>query len=321
MLKSVKVTAAVLSLVGFVAGVSLAGGVGTTGAQFLKIGIGARPVGMGYAYSAVADDLNALYYNPAGLANQKDRQATASYLSYWQDVSIGFLAYSQQLFKGTFGVGLSYLSIGGIEKRSLSFVNDTNNAAGDDLPEGKFGASDAALYLSYANKELLGQFVEGLDVGASIKALHQEIDDESANTPALDLAALYQTPITNLNASLGVFNIGPEVKFVDEGDPLPMMVRLGVSYRMFNNKLLLVADADEYFIDERFYGKAGAEYKLIEVLSLRAGYQMGMDSELGGMAGLGTGIGFNIWNIQTDYAFAPFGELGDTHRISISTKF
>ena len=57
---------------------STAGGVGTTGAQFLKIGTGARPVAMGYAFSAVADDLNALYWNPAGLALQMDRQMTAN---------------------------------------------------------------------------------------------------------------------------------------------------------------------------------------------------------------------------------------------------
>ncbi|MBD3270919.1 MAG: PorV/PorQ family protein [Elusimicrobia bacterium] len=315
-----KIYTAVLSLMiaQGMAAIGFAGGVGTTGAQFLKIGTGARPIGMGQAFMAVADDLNALYYNPAGLAQQYERQATASYLRYFQDVSIGFLGYSQPLGEGTFGVGLNYLYVGGIEKRRL--VSD--GGVGDsDVPEDKFGAYDAALSLSYADQELLGRYVEGLDVGFNVKIIRQEIDTEDANSVAIDLATLYRTGITDLNMSLGVYNIGPEVKFVEEGDPLPFGVGFGMSYRMLNRKLLIAGDVLDYVIDERFYGDIGLEYSLIEVMALRAGYRFGMDSELGGGAGLGTGLGFNVWGVCLDYAFAPFGELGDTHRISISTKF
>ncbi|MFH1282720.1 MAG: PorV/PorQ family protein [bacterium] len=306
----------VLVVPGFIvvfASFCLAGGIGTTGAQFLKIGIGARPVSMGYAFSAVSDDLNALYWNPAGLAMQKERQISASYLHYFQEVSIGFFGYSQSIMnRGTVGIGLSYLSVGGFEKRAL----DT------DVPDGKFGANDGALYLSYADEKILGDKIEGLNLGFTIKGIRQEIDDQDATSFALDVGTLYRTPIEKLNASLGVYNIGTKVKFVEESDPLPLDIRFGLSYKMLQEKLLLAADIDDYINDERVYSQLGVEYAMVQSLSFRAGYKFGMDSnKLGGGAGLGTGVGFYVWGIQLDYAYAPFGELGDTHRMSIATKF
>lgn len=311
--KNVQVVFISLGLIVLFVGSCLAGGIGTTGAQFLKIGTGARPVAMGCAFSAVADDLNAIYWNPAGLAAQKDRQISASYHKYFQDVNIGFMGYSQNIFdRGTLGVGLNYLSVSDIEKR----IADT------DEPDGEFGASDSAVYISYGDEKILGKYLEGLLVGFNLKFIHQKIEDETAQSYAFDIGTLYKTPIQNFTASLGIYNFGSKVKFVDESDPLPLNIRLGLAYRLFNNTLLLAADVDDYIIDERIYTQIGAEYSFRQILLVRAGYKLGMDSnKLGESTGLGTGIGFNIWNIMLDYAYAPFGELGDTHRVSVSTKF
>jgi hypothetical protein len=290
-------------------GISSAGGVGTTGAQFLKIGSGARAASMSGAFAAVSDDLSAIYWNPAGLARQKQRQASASYIKYFQGINIGFLAYSQDLRgNGTLGVGIDYLTINDIEKRTA----DTDTSAGT------FGANDMALYLAYARENVF----PGIDAGANLKIIKQSIDSESAQSYALDLAALYKTPVENLTASFGVYNVGTQVKFVNEGDPLPLDIKLGFAYRMFENKLVLAADMDDYINDSRIYTQLGAEYVYRSMLSFRAGYRLGTDaSKLGGSTGLGAGIGVNVWNVQLDYAFVPFGELNDTHWMSISTKF
>jgi len=288
-------------------------GVGTTGAQFLKIGPGARAVSMGGAFSAVADDLNSIYWNPAGLAGQKSRQATASYIQYFQGTNIGFLGYSQKVRQhGAFGVGLDYLTIGEIERRSTDV----------DTSEGTFGASDMALYLSYANDTLMSQYIKGVKLGTNIKIIRQTIDTQTAQSFALDIGALYATPVKNLTAGLGIYNLGGQVKFIDEGDPLPLDVRVGGAYRCLNNKLLFAVDIDDYINDGRLTEAIGAEYTFKKMLSIRAGYKLGMDSNaLGGLAGFAAGLGINVWNIQMDYAFVPYGELNDTHRISMSTKF
>lgn len=293
--------------------ICFAGGVGTTGAQFLKIAPGARPSGMGGAFSAVADDLNAIYWNPAGLALQKDRQASASYIKYFQGVNIGFLGYSQEAFGyGTLGVGFNYLTVGDIERRATDV----------DTSVETFGANDMAVYLSYGSTSLLGRFVENLNFGMSLKYIKQTIDTENASSYAFDAGTLYKTPIKHLSASLGVYNVGSKVKFVEESDSLPMDVRLGAAYKFFQETFLVAADLDDYINDERIYSQLGMEYTFNKAVSIRAGYKFGMDSnKLGGAAGIGTGFGVNVWGVQLDYAYVPFGELTDTHRVSMSAKF
>jgi len=291
---------------------AFAGGVGTTAAQFLKIGVGARALAMGGAFSAISDDLSAIYWNPAGLATQKKKQATASYSQYFQGIKIGFMGYSQKSIKnGVLGIGLNYLTIDGIDRRT----GDT------DANEGTFGANDMALYISYAKKDLF-ESVKGLKLGANLKIIRQTIDATTANSYALDLGALYDTPVKKLTAGFGIYNLGTEVKFINDADPLPLEARVGFAYRMLNDSLVAAVDLQDYVTDQRMYEQAGVEYTYKKSISIRGGYKLGMDSSsLGGMAGMSAGVGFNIWGVQLDYAFVPYGELDDTHRLTISTKF
>ena len=90
----------------------------------------------------------------------------------------------------------------------------------------------------------------------------------------------------------------------------------------FMENLNVATEIDQYFIDNINYTAFGAEYWPIEQLALRGGYRFGYHTEsLGVAAGLGVGIGFRIWSAGLDYAFVPFGELGDTHRLSFVAKF
>src|SRR5262245_49352629 len=60
---------------------------GTTGAEILKIGVGARAIAMGEAYTAMADDVSSLYWNPAGLALMQERTASFMYNQMVRDMS------------------------------------------------------------------------------------------------------------------------------------------------------------------------------------------------------------------------------------------
>lgn len=295
-----------------VASISSAAGVGTTGAQFLKIGVGSRPAGMGGAFSALADDINAIYYNPAGLVSQRGKQASASYIQYFQGVTIGFLGYSQGVCENSaFGVGLNYLTVSGIERRATDLDTATDT----------FGANDMALYFSYANSKLLEGISKGLSFGANVKVIRQTIDTNAAQSFAADIATLYNSPSKKFSAAFGIYNLGTAVKFVDTGDPLPLDVRLGLACHV-NNSFVVAADIDDYLVDGLINGSLGAEYAFNKIISARAGYKMSTEAnKLGGLSGLGTGLGINVWGAQLDYAFVPFGDLSDTHRISISTKF
>ena len=77
---------------------------GVNGAQFLKIGAGARPTAMGDAFTAIADDVNATYFNPAGLAQLKTAELTAMRTQWFQNIDYSFGAFAMPTSAGTFGI-------------------------------------------------------------------------------------------------------------------------------------------------------------------------------------------------------------------------
>ena len=113
---------------------------GTSTANFLKIGTGARPVGMGGAFCAVADDATAAYWNPAGLAALRVPEVSAMHLKWFQDTNYQFLSYAHPLGgKSTIGGSVYYLSVDDIQGY---------NAWGDKTSV--YEASDRMVALSYA---------------------------------------------------------------------------------------------------------------------------------------------------------------------------
>lgn len=281
-------------------------GLGTTGAQFLKIGMGARPLAMAGAFIAVADDINSIYYCPASLSRIEKKEISATYLKYFDDVNAGFIGFSGNIDKKHyFGLGLTYLQAIDINKRDINEV---------DL--GDFGSKDTALFINYARKDILQNFA----IGSGLKLINQSIDDEIAFTVALDLSAYYPAN-DRLSFAINIQNISYGVKFIDDTDPLPLDFKIGVAYEA-TKELKVACDIDEYIIDKKLYASIGAEYWIKDILSLRSGYKFGYNTEsLGNTAGLGVGAGFRLWNLILDYAFVPFGDLGDTHRISFGAKF
>ncbi len=283
-----------------------AAGVGTTGAQFLKVGVGARPLAMGSAFSALADDANAINWNPGALGMVKERNATLSYNSLFQDQNQGFIAYAHPLQEGmgTLAAGLNYLMISNIEKR-----------AGDTAtPDSTFNNNNFALNFSYAKP-----IRESLSVGGSLKYIRETLDSFSGNAMAVDAGALYHTPIENLDAGFTMLNLGTKIG----PDPLPLTFKGGLAYRLFNRRLALATDFDWLAIDQRSYWDFGTEFWVHPAVAVRAGYQFGRgQDQLGSrLVGAGFGMGIKLERFTFDYAFLPFGNLGDTHRITMGVRF
>ncbi|MDH5174640.1 MAG: PorV/PorQ family protein, partial [Elusimicrobiota bacterium] len=143
--------------------------VGTTGATFLKIEAGARPVAMGGAFVAVADDANTTYWNPAGLALLEEREITAMHNEWLEGMRYEFLGYVQPIKseKGGQGFGISAMGLytTGLEQRTTETTE----------PEGTFAAYDIAVAGAYACK-----ISEAISIGANAKLIHQRIESETA---------------------------------------------------------------------------------------------------------------------------------------------
>lgn len=288
---------------------------GTSGAQFLKIGSGARAGGMAEAYTALANDAYAAYYNPAGLVQIRRGQLAGAHTAYFEDISHDVLIFAYPFGRdegrSALAFGVYHLGVGDIDRR----VGDSTD------PVGTFGASDDAYAVSYARR-----VAPNLSLGITGKYISQSIDSFDGHAWAGDAGVQYvMNPEAEHVVSLGasVRNVGGRSGYVaGNDDPLPSSVVFGMAYRQ-SPALKLVIDAGKYR-DTDPYGAIGGEYAHAfnaDVSgALRAGYNT-LRHDAGGLAGLAAGVGINFNHANFDFAWQPFGELGDTFRYSLVVKF
>lgn len=272
----------------------------STGLSFLKIGVGSRAVGMGGAFTGLADDPSATYWNPAGLARIEGANLLFSHNEWLQDISNEFVAVNFSAGKNAFGVSLMNNNVGGIERR----VEATED------PLGEVDAHDVMLGLSYAR--MLSQ---RLSLGATVKFIYEKIYIEESSGMAVDVGVLYQSTIEGLNAGLSLQNFGFISELKEEAVNLPQTVRAGVAYLLpflvVRGKIILAADFVQVF-ESTSHLNMGFEYNLKDFFALRLGYQTGYDDK-----GFHTGFGVKYSRYRFDYAFVPFtSDLGNSHRIS-----
>ena len=148
---------------------------GTTGAQFLKIGCGVRAIGMGEAYSAIADEISAFYWNPAGLNQIEGREISAMHASWLESMNYDYVAYAQPVKRGAIGASINYLSMAKIDRMDEYRQED-----------GTFSPYDLAINVTYARE--LGPVMSGV----TFKFIQQELDGENATGYAVDLGLLYK---------------------------------------------------------------------------------------------------------------------------------
>jgi opacity protein-like surface antigen len=285
---------------------------GTAAYSFLKIGVGARAVALGNAYVAMANDESAIYYNPAGLRQIQGKALSSSYHNYVADIQGGYLsAVIPWGEKRKLGFAINYLSYG-----SIPLTDIGGNVNGD------FGGGDLAVSIAYA-QPISAQ----LDFGLATKFIYESIDTFSSTGLALDLGLLYHLKDGHTRIGLTASNLGFQLSGLAEEhkDPLPIMIKAGVAHRMHNAPFVVVADGGKY-TDNSFFVGGGVEYVGLEMMKLRAGYNtIGTDYKTGGdkenLAGLSFGIGFLLDKLTFDYAYVPYADLGNSHRIYIARRW
>lgn len=308
--RRVAAAAALLSLVSGVMVPSARADAGTSGGQFLKIGVGAKAVGMGEAYSAIADDASAIFWNPAGIARIRNTDVSATHISYFQDITYQYLACARAVSPvDSLGVMVNYLSMPSITK-----YDNLGNELSDS-----YAPADLAATMSWG-RMLSPVFAAGVN----IKYVSSSIDTESASTVAADLGAFYQcTPRLSLAAA--VRNMGGEMKFISEADPLPLTARLGSAYAL-TSALTLALDADYLFPEATANAHAGCSYTLQGskdvAIAIRGGYRTETAESIEAAAGLTAGVGFR-WkeSLSVDVGWAPYGDLGDATQITLGYRF
>ncbi len=290
---------------------------GTEGASFLDIPVGAGPAALGSAYTSLATNAYAPVWNPAGLGSLTGNEIGAQHLAYLDSIHYEFLsfvhplgaAHGSETHRGI-GFSVQYLGSGTIDRTD---VNTDGSLVNGGNPIGTFSSYYASYNLSY------GQTVtDKLSLGVTGKMIRAKIDDVSAGAFAGDVGGLYKV---NSKAQIGasMVNMGSKLKFISEGDDLPLAFKLGAAFQPSTHFLLSAEGVYRKNGLASFH--TGTEWRPIEAIGLRAGYKTDTLKGLNALAGLTAGIGLHVWGQEFAYAWAPYGDLGDAQYISLLIHF
>jgi long-subunit fatty acid transport protein len=282
---------------------------GTKAFPFLKINIGARAVGMGSAFTGLADDASALYYNPAGMTSLPGNRFITGYHNYVAGIQSGFVGGVWTLNdKSALGAYASYLNYG-----EFIEADQQGNQSGET-----FSGGDVLLSVAYARR-----LSYNIEIGATAKAIFETLEDYSSNGMAVDLAAKYSSDRRRLSVGVIVQNIGKQIEALDSLEyDLPLTVRGGISYKPVGLALILASDLIVP-VDSRVEVALGVEYYEMKPFYLRLGWNSfgtnfrTADSD-DNWAGLSVGVGFDVSQYNIGYAFQAGAELGDMHRITFT---
>ncbi|MDE3059008.1 MAG: PorV/PorQ family protein [Bacteroidota bacterium] len=314
--------------------------VGTTVAQFLKIGAGARSLGMGGTAAAIEGDVYSMYWNPGALARvEGDGAASFTHAAWLADINFDYAAAALSI--GDFGVvGISVTSLGVPQ----DIVRTEDHPYGDGRV---WDASDFALGVTYA-RALTDRF----SIGASFKYIRQGIWNESAQGVAVDIGTIYTTQFNDLKIGASISNFGtkmrlqgPDLTFnnTPEGElgqgpqnipaeyatdsyDLPLSFRLGLSMDIVKSELMrtTVAVDATHPNDNSEYINSGIEFGFRETFFARVGYKsLFMPNSEEGLtwgAGVNAAVSSSTM-IKVDYAFASYGRLENVQYVSLTVTY
>jgi len=289
---------------------------GQTTYDFLNVDMSARAAALGGSFVTNNDDVDVLFYNPAGMSFLEKDPVSFSFVKHLMDINLFSLAYSTEFENiGRFGTAIKYINYGSFDKAD-EFGNRT----------GEFNAGELAFILGYTN-----EFSDNFYYGANAKMIYSSIADESSSAIALDFGINYEIPNQKLNLAAAVLNLGTQLSsYIDTKEDLPLDITIGISKRLENLPVRLSLDfhqlnkeRDELYQHLKGF-TVGAEFYLSEVFTLRFGYDNEARSDLkvgssSGIAGFNGGLGVKISEYLFNYGYSSMGTIGAMHRIGLAT--
>lgn len=310
--------------------------VGTSAAAFLEIGVGARAMAMGGAYSSVADDATALYWNSAGIAWIHRPQIELMRNAWIADTKFNFvgLVVPLQSIRSSIGLSITTLDYGSDVVRTV------------DRPEGTgetFSARDISISISFA-RALTDRF----SFGITGKNVIQQIWNEKGSTAALDFGVMYNSMLKGLKLGVSMKNFGYEIKLdgrdlrrsIDPDErvanfdrvpvnyntgsyPLPLLFSVGISYAHSLGSLgsILMAVDLNHPANATESINLGAELEFRDLFYIRSGFENLFEEK--SINGLTLGGGINLVSrdgtgLRIDYSWSDWGIMKAAQRFSLS---
>lgn len=311
---------------------------GTTVGEFLAIEPSARIAGMGNAGVAIADDIDAVYFNPATIGNLERKSISFMHSSWLAGISLDYGAGVLPLgHLGNAFASVTALHSGDIDVRTVDRPLGTGET---------FSVSDVAIGLGYGR-----QVASRFSLGVQLNYLQETIWHSSFSTVTINVGTLYQVSSNGLRIGSSISNWGTQagyqgrdLRVTYDADPtrygdngslpgsaftdqfaLPVLFRVGIGMPwQFNRRARVLWEVDALHpSDNNESLSAGSELLLRNMFSLRVGYQNAFikESELGWTLGAGIKGQLEAWDYRFNYAWADQGRLGGTHRVALALLF
>lgn len=282
-------------------------------------------MGMGDAGVAMGSGANGAQINPASLTHSRKQEFSFSYQDILDDSSLGFLGFVKplnsrgisELGGATLFTNAVYVSKGTIE------INRLNTDGSLASTESRSAGYDLAASFGYAEHFFRGSFglpmvEDGLhSLGMTVRMIQSTLAPSySAQAVAADLG--YLSDFRSFALGLSVANLGSKLKFIEQGDPLPVAFRAGLSANKDMGFVKLTGAFDVLNQENTTRQRLGFEIGLPSGIALRTGWRFEPVSFQGGPS---AGFGLDMDNYFVDYAFNWFGDLRDTHRLLFGLRF
>ena len=302
-----------------------------SGMKWLSIPVGARASALGNAYTAMANDASAVFWNPAGLAYAEGRHLFLNQNQWIADINLSTAAASWNAGSyGVFGVHLSTVDWGTLNGTR----RDPGSSTGYE-ETGEFSPSHFLVGLSYARR-----ISERFAIGGNLRFLHEDLgstlvgsladpEEFTAKTDllAFDFGTIYYTGYRDLRIAMSFQNFSKEVVYREEYFSLPLTFRVGVAMGLMDfvtskdspHSVTMSLDA----IHPRDFGErvhVGLEYGFNDLVFLRGGYKSNYDQE-GFAAGAGVQYDTGSLALGLDYSFVTFENFDGVHMFSFDFQF
>ncbi len=319
---------------------------GTNAASELLIPVGARYMAMGGSSIATVEGIEAIHWNPAGLAKgQYGASVMFSRMSHIAGVNVNYVAVSSNFGGfGTLGFNIKALDIGDILVTT------------EDAPDGTGGIISPQFVtggITYAK-----QLTDRIAIGATATLISEKIDRVSASGFAFDFGVQYSNlaNIDGFSIAVAIKNIGPSMQYGGSGllrraqdrtgdrgdspfavvaasDELPSAMELGVAYSMAMGEESTLQFSGVYqdnnFIED--VTRLGGEYSFQDMFFVRAGYSFAPDSQddaagqtnyIYGLT-FGGGITYDFANVgvSIDYTYRQVDVFDASNVFSIKLGF
>ena len=280
---------------------------------FLKVTQSARAAGMGDAYAAVTGDIDAMFYNPAGLASVEKFGYGFSYTKWIGDMAFYSGAVAYKTHFGTLGVSIMNYDVGDMEVRTIYNPQGT----GEKI---KGGASVVGVAYAWKATDKLG-------VGVRASYVQETLHQDNVSSMVFDVGTSFYTGFRSARLALSMRNFGPDTEVLSESQKflMPMYFNIGSAMEVYGElgdpASLTLSFESAFAVDYEQRWHIGGELWLANTLALRGGYKFNYDGE---SFSLGAGIKgtFGGRKITADVSYTDFGDLLDAPiRLSIGGEF